>query len=40
MGLAISRSIIDRHGGRIAATSSGSGAVLQCTLPALAAVPA
>ena len=40
MGLAISRSIIDSHGGRIAATSNGSGAVLQCTLPALTEVPA
>jgi len=38
MGLAISRSIIDRHGGRIAATSSKAGAVLQCTLPALGGV--
>jgi len=40
MGLAISRSIIDSHGGRIAATSSGEGAVLQCTLPAMQGVPA
>lgn len=35
MGLAISRSIIDSHGGRIAATSSHSGATLHCTLPPL-----
>jgi C4-dicarboxylate-specific signal transduction histidine kinase len=40
MGLAISRSIIDSHGGRIAATSSHEGAVLQCTLPALGGVAA
>jgi len=36
MGLAICRSIIDSHGGRIAASSNGSrGALMQCTLPAL-----
>jgi signal transduction histidine kinase len=40
MGLAISRSIIDYHGGRIAASSGGTGAVLQFTLPVPEGAPA
>jgi hypothetical protein len=34
MGLAISRSIIESHGGRLWAESSSQGALFQFTLPA------
>lgn len=34
MGLAISRSIVQSHGGRLWAISSGSGATFHFTLPA------
>jgi signal transduction histidine kinase len=41
MGLAISRSIIESHGGRLWAESSeGQGSVFQFTLPAASGAPA